>query len=88
MIIVNFVLFMLCMFTFIGFLITFVFGAWWLSLFFFILFCLMYYAFRMDHKRMEQPKEIILTYRNGDLQKEVKEDDDLPYFDRNNFNFN
>ncbi len=87
MIIINFLLFMLCMFTFIGFAVTLVLGMPWVSFFFLVLFCLLYYAFRMDHTKARQPKEIILTYRNGDLQNDV-EDDNLPYFDRNNFSFN
>ncbi len=84
--IINFLLFILCVFSVIGFCITIALGAPWLSLFFAILFCALYYAFRLDHKKVEQPKEIILTYRNGDLKEE--EDDGLPYFDRNNFKFN
>ncbi len=86
--IINFLLFILCVFSFIGLVITIVFGAWWLSLIFAIMFCFMYYSFRLDHTKSQRPKEIILTYRNGDLKEEKEEDDDLPYFDRNNFKFN
>jgi uncharacterized membrane protein len=91
MIIVNFILFMLCVCTFIGFVASALLGAPWLSFFFAVLFCILYYAFRLDHTKESKPKEIILTYRNGDLPKEQQEDGDimgLPDFDRNNWKFN
>lgn len=89
MIIVNFILFLLCGFSFIGFLGTMLLGLPWISFFFFVFFCFMYYAFRLDHTKEEKPKEIILTHRVVDANKPLydAEEYDTDLDDFNNLDF-
>jgi fumarate reductase subunit C len=92
MIIVNFVLFLCCVFFLILSGVSLCFGIFSVFIPSVIFFCIAYYAFRLDHTKVSKPKEMVIILRNEELQNEkvekAEDDDDwTPYFDRTKFEF-
>jgi hypothetical protein len=83
--IINIILFLFCCFFFLVGIISLLFGAIPMTIFCVLFFSLCYYG--IQYKQPE-PKQIHLTYFNGDSDDGDGDEDEIVPFDRSNFEYN